>query len=109
MSLELLESRILKIEDRIRVYRKETTRLKFHRMFLVLLAGIFLGLGFKADTETENLKAKEIRAETIRADEIIITKGTDFAKAVITARSDGKQGLEIRNSSQRVLLKLPND
>lgn len=107
MKTSALEERIAKLEANLAILQKQNKRSAISRLFLILLLTAAIGLGFKAATQTDSLQTREIRADEIRVNELIITKGTAFPKAILRARSDGKSGLEIRDSSQRVLLRLP--
>ncbi|HEQ60107.1 MAG TPA: hypothetical protein ENN74_00705 [Firmicutes bacterium] len=107
MGQDALERRLDRLERDLQSFQKRNRNLRKHRLLLILLLVVVAGLGFKAATQTDSLQTKEIRADEIRVNELIITKGTAFPKAILRARSDGKPGLEIRDSAQRVLLRLP--
>jgi len=107
MGQDALERRLNKLERDLQTVQKRNQDLRKHRLLLILLIALVAALGFRAATQTDSLETKEIRADEIRVNELIITKGTAFPKAILRARSDGKPGLEIRDSAQRVLLRLP--
>jgi hypothetical protein len=102
-----MERRLLGLEASVANINRQVRNLRVQRLVLIVLLAGAMGFGFKAATQTESLQAEEIHAGRIEVQELAILRSKTSVRAVIQARADGRQGLEIRNSSNRVLFQLP--
>ena len=96
---ETTEGRLSKLEAEVRRMRRENRILKGGATVFLAVAAcvVMLGAGGK-DHHDE-----------IRAEKFVVTSSSGMTRAVIEDRTDGRSGLEIRDSSRRVILRLPAD
>lgn len=100
---------LAKIEARVASLEKQNRRLRFQVRAMAIAAGALALMAFKPDTTTTTLQADKIQAKEISAQRFIVLGSGSTEKASLQARKDGRQGLEIEDSTSRVLLRLPGE